>query len=371
MLEFEDELHKDYSFVHNGETLNVTLPDYLIPVVNVQHKTHYYYNNIEKFQICKLCGVNMTKLRLGTSFSWVLTEVCGKCKGEMPCLLVHVSTVAGFPHCEQKFWFNFYQGLKEPAIKAALEGTIAHSLNEFLVNYLSKFENTSKIKHECGISREKILSYLTNLLDLEYDKIAEDIVRRQREDFGDKVELKDILELKEELFEDFINDFAYLYTIRIYQNLVNGGVYHNLLAKRWTEMRVMAYDVFFGIKFLQIGRVDALYKLSDNSFFIRDGKSSRRITSDAIKEGFWDFRYQAGGYSHCLKQIYPNNVSVFAMVYLLRYHDLIPDVCDEEGYLNNLQKMAELILYKQPPKKADRGGLCSTEFCLFWGFCQT
>jgi hypothetical protein len=370
LIEWEDEMYRIYTFTHNSKEYSVKLDDHLIPVVNVQQKTHYHYNNISRYAMCLLCAVNKTKIQ-ADSYSWIMKNVCSGCQGTVPCILLHVSTISGFPHCEQKFWFHHYQGLKEPSIQAALEGTISHKLDEFLVEYLSNITNMNKIKSSCGNSKKKIQEYLIEILNKEYDEIAKDIIVRQREDFGDKIELHSVLNLKEDLFNDFIDDFAYLFAARVYQNIVNGGVYHNLLAKRWIETRVMAYDVYFGIRFLQIGRIDALYKLSDQSFFIRDSKSSKRITSDAIKDNdFWSFSVQAGGYSHCLKQIYSNDVSIFATVYLLRYHDIIPCAVDENKYLNNLQRIGELILYKKTPKKSESGGICSKRWCIFWDFCK-
>jgi len=340
----------------------VKIPKYLRMFVPAQMNRYIFNNNIIKSDICYTCGVNYTRLNESQK-TWIENKVCSECDFKTPVLAFHITSILSFRTCQQSFWNSYVLGIKVPPSIWLVEGIVGHTFDKFLLDYFSREDNYERIKRFYP-SKTKIQREILNLLRREYDNLIEITLKNENSNIPSQL----LITQKEEMFEDLLNDYAYIFTKRLYNDIKFGGEFRELQAFKWREEKVLAYDKLHDVRALQIGRIDKLFQIKDKLFAIWDDKTKKRVRY--WKNEFSDSSRQLGGYSHCLKQMYGVDVHVIGVINLLRYFYPTFVYVDEEGYLDVLDELCLFIREMKTPLKRPKGsGLCKEEYCGYFNRC--
>jgi hypothetical protein len=346
--------------------ISLNIPDYLEPIIYAQTKLYPFYPNVMHNPMCTVCAINRTRLDDET-ISWCKRNICSNCDYKAPCILQHVTGVLSFEVCQMS-WTLYNIEMKTPGVtQAQVEGTIGHTFDKFLADYFSKEDSYEKFK---GANIYKIHTEIMKLIQAQYDKIVDEMLAKEKEDFG-MIADQLLVSQKQAVFEDILNDYAYIYAIRVYKNIKHGGAYYQIPALTWREKKVVGYDEFHNVRVFQVGRIDKLYQAGENKFVIRDDKTTSVIRNYAYSPyGIYAPSKQLGAYKHLLEQMTGAKVHVLGIINLSRYFDYIPVVCDEAGYLSVLEQLCSFISNKNVALKRNKGaGVCKEEYCGFFNTC--
>jgi hypothetical protein len=340
--------------------LTLNIPSYLRMYIPAQMSNYTFQQNLIKSDLCYVCGVNYTKMG-DSNKVWTELNICKNCDLENPTLLFHITSILSFDMCQQSFWNSHVLGIKLPPSVWLVEGIIGHYFDKFLLDYFSKDENYQKFK-KFYPSRTKIQTELLNIIRQHYDKVIEEATTQEN------IPSQLLITQKEEMFENFLNDYAFLFAKRIYNDMKYEGEFRELQAFKWKEEKVYAYDEFDGVRILQSGRIDKLFKIKDNMFVIWDDKTKSTIRRWANE--FSDSSKQLGGYAHCLEQTYGINTHVLGTLNLLRYFYPTFVYVDKEGYIEVVKRLCDFIKNMRTPMKLPKNsGICKEVYCGYFGRC--
>ena len=352
------------------KTFTVKVPEYLKPVLQTQiAKYKLRRNNIVK-PLCLVCGVNYVHIP-NEMREFVLSNTCRKCDFTMPYLYFHNTSPLGFKDCQYSWYMDNVLNVpaEETTNEFLIEGSVSHALDEYFIDLLRKKWFTDKIK-SLSPSRIGIYNFLLGLFKDKYEDIIKGIVKRSREEFASKITEQELLVWREQIFHNIINDYAYINAIRLLNDAMYNGEFTQLMTQKHTEKVVFSTYEFFQIRLLLKGHIDKLYVLKNNKVFaLRDDKGRRaiRVNENGMK---FDCSEQLGSYSLALKQMYGKDVLNVGFMWLSRYWEPHPVICDEESYLDCLKEICLFIRDKHSPTKSKPGGLCSKQFCSRWEMCQ-
>jgi len=353
------------------KTVSIPVPDYLSFIVKKRLEKYPFIKNAVFYPTCYVCGVNQTHIPNDIKV-WLLNKTCKRCDGKIPYLLMHTTAILGIrSDCQYRWWLGEFMNIPEPPSIYLIEGAIVHAYEEYLVKLMRKREFRAKIK-ELSSSRTALYDYLITLFRERFDEIVKDVAEREILEYGAKGDVEQrYLQLKEEIFSGVLNDFAMVMTIRFRNNALFGGELMKLLTRREVEKTVFGTYEFSGVKILQKGRIDCLYEIDKGDrkiFVIRDSKLRRRIGLTPSGKITYDPSLQFGGYACALRQMYEKDVEVVGLMWLSRYYEVEPIPCDEEGFIETVLELCNFIRNGTVPRKAVPGhGLCSKEYCGYWG----
>jgi hypothetical protein len=340
--------------------ITLSIPSYLKMYIPAQLSNYSFQQNSIKGDLCYVCGINYTKMS-DTNKVWAELNICKKCSLENPVLLFHITTILSFDMCQQSFWNSHVLGIKLPPSIWLVEGIIGHYFDKFLLDYFSIDENYEKFKKYYP-SRTKIQTELLKILREHYDKIIEEVMTQEN------IPGQLIVTQKEEIFESLLNDYAFLFAKRIYNDMKYEGEFRELQAFKWKEEKVYAYDEFYDVRILQSGKIDKLFKIKENLFVIWDDKTKSTIRH--WKSDFSDSSKQLGGYAHCLEQIYGAEVHVLGVLNLLRYFYPTFVYVDKEGYIEVVKRLCDFIRNSRTPMKLPKNsGICKEAYCGYFDRC--
>jgi len=347
--------------------VNVEVPNYLHNVLTialnkavVEKRVH---NNLHYADVCYLCGLN--QIHLSTEqLNWADKHICALCDKKTPFLLQRVSQICNFEYCDITWYCNNILGVPSTTNVFMLEGSITHAIDDLLIDYLADRDNYKKLRKVANVSgKDGLYEELLKILEKLFDKALEQLESKVTPQLIDVV--------KTNMFNDSLSDLAQVTAIRLYHNIQNQGEYQKIVQKRWTELKLIGYYINHGIKLLIVGHIDKLYRLDDNTFVIRDKKTTRVLRLGATANGhFYDAHLQLGGYNYLLSQFYGANVSVIGEIEWTRYFDVLPIFCDVKGFTDVCDKLCLFILHEKPPIGRPRGSLCSINTCSFFSLCK-
>jgi hypothetical protein len=350
----------------NGETVEVSIPDFLRDLLSVAYTTakregRIYANSIRDNK-CYLCGVNEVHLSVEQK-KWVIDNICKNCD-LMPYLLQRVTQICSFRYCDVNWYIENVLGLPEEMNEYALEGVLTHNIDNMITEYLAKKKNYEEIA-KLFPDKDKMFDKVFETVKLMYDKTLMQL--RQERIFDEKL----IDKVQTIMFPTVLQDFAYVTTIRLYHSLMYDSDYYKIAEKRWTELKVVGKHEHSKVKLFLLGHIDKLYMLDNKTFVIRDKKTARVLRLSKIGKGnFYDTALQLGGYAYLLEQTYNTKVNIIGEIELSRYFDIIPVFCDKTEFINTCDKLCEFIYYRKAPIGRPRGPLCTEKGCSRFELCK-
>lgn len=352
---------------YNSQQIHVQIPTNIYPVIDAKRRVRPFYPNVLLSNVCYLCGLNTCKLNR-EEIGWAKGNICVQCDKKSPYIPVSISEVSTFEECEMSWYFANILNIPQVITTPMLEGIIAHTFDNMLVKLMNDKQFFDLIKQKYP-SRYDMYNEVVKRLNEEYDQIVKTALSEINLMQG-YVPEKALLNLKRDIFDKLLDDFAYLAVMRMYNDILFEGDYRKLISRRWEEKQVYGYVEHDGVKLFLVGRVDKLYQLGNDKFFIRDDKSLRVVRLPPRGQSLYSYSLQLGGYAYCLKKMYSCPVEAIGAIWLLRFADIAPTECDEERFLKAAKSLCEFISKSRAPKRCvPRAGLCQPEYCGYWNEC--
>ena len=207
-----------------------------------------------------------------------------------------------------------------------------------MVTYFSNSLNRNEVQ-KLYPSKTKIISFVRELITKKFFDDIDKTIQEEVKRYGNHIESELKASLKPEMFQDSLEDYSYVMGARLYEDMKHGGDYEYVLKDKNTEEKVLAYDCFYDVRLLQVGRVDKVYRLTPTNLFIRDDK----LTSSWNEKTISEWSLQIGGYAHCYHQLYNEEVKISGLVWLLRYFDILPLFPNESGYIEIVKNLCKFI----------------------------
>jgi|YelNatPaOPRAMG01_1025707.scaffolds.fasta_scaffold101801_1 hypothetical protein len=352
--------------LQNGCSVSVELPDYLFNIVEVSIKraisqNRMYPNNV-KSDMCYVCAVNQTHLS-SEQLEFIKREVCNKCKLKTPYILQRVTSICSFNYCDIAWYLDNVYGVPQVTNSFMLEGSLTHAIDNLLTEYLDNKNNYKRFKElypDRDLIQQEILKIIENEL---LTKALETVEESVPEDL--------IQSTLERMFNTVLEEFAEVNAYRICHNIEHEGEYHKIVSRKWTELKTVGYYSNYDVNLLLVGHIDKLYRLNDNTFVIRDVKTTRTLLLSETEQGsFYDTQLQLGGYKYLLEQFYGVNVNVIGEIELSRYFQVLPVLCDSKGFVQVCDRLCDFIKNMKMPIGRPRGSLCTVETCSYFSICE-
>lgn len=351
----------------DDSTLKVSVPEYLFNIVETSlnraiNDNRFYMNNLTS-NLCYVCGVNQTHLSTEQQ-EYVKREICNKCKHEIPYILQRVTSICLFNYCDIAWFLDNVYGIPKVMNTFMLEGSLTHVIDNLLTEYLDNRNNYKRFK-ELYPDRDKIQSEILRIIE-------EELFNKALEYIENEVPTELLRATKERMFNTVLEEFAEVNAYRICHNIEHEGEYHKIVSRKWTELKVVGkYNSDYNVNLFIVGHIDKLYKLADNTFVIRDLKSTRTLLLSETEQGsFYDTQLQLGGYKYLLESFYGCNVNVIGEIELSRYFQVLPVICDSKGFIDVCNRMCEFISKMKMPIGRPRGSLCTVESCAYYSICE-
>jgi len=358
---------KIMTIVQNNTKISVPIPLHLYPIIDSKRRAKPFYPNIILAPICNFCAVNMSKF-YKEDVDYIKQKFCVSCDKKTPYILVSVTEVSSFESCEMTWYFANILNIPQTASTPMLEGIIAHTFDNILVKLMNDREFFGKLKDKYP-SRFDMYNEVVKRLNEEYDVIIKNLLEEIKLMQG-YVPERALQSLKRDIFDKLLEDFAYLAIMRLYNDILFGGDYRKLISRRWEEKKVFGGFEHNGVKLLITGKVDKLYRLGNNKFFIRDDKSLRTVRVPTRGQSLYSYSTQLGGYAFLLKQMHSPDVETIGCIWLLRFADIAPIECDVERFVSIAKKLCTFIAEgKAATRCVPHTGLCSPDYCSYWNSC--
>lgn len=355
------------AIVINGQSqqIQVEVPSNLYPIISAKRRVKQFFSNVLQAPICYVCGVNYAKLAV-EELDWVKQNICASCDKKTPYIPVSVTEIATFAECQMQWYFANVLNIPQIVTTAMLEGIIAHEFDNIIVKLMNDAQFFDLMRQKFP-SRYDMYNEIIKRLNQEYDVIIKNALSEMEQCY---IPEKALLNLKRDIFDKLLDDFAYLAMMRLYNDIMYGGEYRKLVSRRWEEKRVYGHLEHDGVKLFIMGRIDKLYQLGDNKFFIRDDKSLRVVRTPSRGKSLYSYSLQLGGYAYCLQQMYAYPIEAVGVVWLLRFADVAPTECDVEKFVETCRELCEMISKgKAPSRCMPRVGLCHPDYCGNWNEC--
>lgn len=349
----------------NDKTIDVSVPDYLHDVLTVALnnaiKENRLHSNVHEENVCYLCAVNQIHLT-PEHLAWVKKNICSRCGHKTPFYLQRVTQICSFKYCDIAWYITNYLGVPVVPNEYMIEGSLVHSLDLLCSDFFADRKNLKKYK---AVFPDRKHMYEEVIKDVSF------LFTKAKQEISSEVSEELLGKVSEKMFSSIIPDLARVFTMRLYYDILNEGDYHRVANRKWSELKLLGYYSSHGVNLLLVGHIDKLYKLSNNSYVIRDRKGTHTIRFYATRYGqFYDTAVQLGGYKYLMEQMFNADVNVIGEVELTFYFDVIPVFCDIKGFIDSCDKLCSFISNRQTPIGRPRGSLCSVEYCPFYSVCK-